>query len=227
MDIDFFGNGLCIHCNLAKNELLEFANFNSSTEYMWKKRDETLQKDVAKILDGYDLKHHDEIVESYSWDLHLNQSKYPSIHRESIIITIYNFLENQLNTLCGILSKCIESNLKLKDLRGQGTERALNFLTKVVSFEFNDVGKERAYISNVNKLRNQIVHNGGLLPVNESDSLIKFISQNDHLSGQAGQGVNIHSEFITELIDILLSFFGKLDIEVQNFIQSKISSNDI
>lgn len=221
MGIDFFGNGLCIHCHLAKNELLEFAHFNSSTESMWKDRDETLQKDVAKILDGYALEHHNEIVESYSWELHLNQSKYPSIHRESIIITIYNFLESQLNTLCGILSKCIDNNLKLKDLRGQGTERALNYLTKVVTFEFDNIGKERSYISNVNKLRNQIVHNGGLLPVNENDHLNTFVSQNAQLSGMAGHRVNIHSEFITELIDILLSFFNKLDLEVQSFIQSK------
>lgn len=220
MGVDFFENGLCLHCNLAKHELMDFKHFDVETEKNWKKNDTKLQKEIEVILDKYPQEHHEDIIQSYSWDLYINQSKFPSIHRESLVITMYNFFEDQLNRLCEIFAESIECRLKLKDLHGQGIERAFLFLTKAVGIDFSTMGKEWPYIKSVNSLRNQIVHNGGILPSEVDNKLNQFVEKNTHLSGSAGNSVQLHDGFIQELITIQIEFFDKLDNEVQKFIQN-------
>jgi len=218
MEVDFFANGLCLHCHLAQNELINFISFNDETENSWKKKDEKLQEKLDEILSKYPKEHHRDIIEIYSWELHLNQTKYPSIHRESLVITIYNFFEDQLNLLCAIFSECVNSNIKLKDLKGQGIERGLLYLSKVASIDLSGMGRELPYIKNVNALRNQIVHNGAFLPENPEHKVNKFVSQNPNLSGEASGAIYLRPGFIDEMIKVLIDFFEKLGNEVQAFI---------
>lgn len=218
--VDFFGNGLCIHCHLANNELLDFSSFNKKTELSWKEKEDTLQEELSEILKKYPEKSHDDIIESYSWDLHLNQYKYLSFHRESLIITIFNFVEHQLNSLCKIFYESIDSPLKLNDIHGQGVERALLFLTKVVNVDFSRFGSELPVIKGVNQVRNIIVHNGGRLPSDANSKVNKFISTSNQLSGSPGRGINVHPEFIDYFIGVLTAFFDKLDNEVQLHIRA-------
>lgn len=218
--VDFFGNGLCIHCHLAKNELMAFAYFNEKTESLWKQKDDTLQDELNEILKKYPEKSHDDIVESYSWDLHLNQYKYPRLHRESLIITIFNFLEYQLTSLCKIFHESVDSDLKLKDLHGKGVERALLFLFKVARINESAFGSELPVIKGVNQVRNVIVHNGGQLPDDQGSKVNKFVSKTEHISGIEGENIIIHSDFIGFFIEVLLAFFEKLEHEVQKHIQA-------
>ncbi|SFH69231.1 hypothetical protein SAMN05444507_102226 [Pseudomonas syringae] len=217
--VDFFENGLCIHCHLARNELIEFLTFNEQTEESWRARDSNLQKELGEILDRYPESNHKDIIDSYAWDLHLNQSKYPDLHRESLLITIFNFLEHQLNHLCKILYDSIESNLKLNEIYGQGVERALLFLTKIAKIDLSSFGSELPEIKGVNLVRNAIVHNGGLLPEDENSKINRFIAGSDCLSGVESGYINIQTDFIASFISILIAFFDKLDVEIQKHIQ--------
>lgn len=218
--IDFFENGLCAHCHMAKGELIEFNQFHNETEAYWAKRDHELQNEISDHLEEHPEERHDDIIESHSWELHKSQYKYPSIHRESLVITIYNFLEDQLTELCEIISEGIASKIKLKDLSDKGVERALKYLTKVGGLDLSKVGRELPYIKSVNQLRNQIVHNGGYLPDDPSHKLNEFVSRTSTLSGNPGGHISLSPDFIGEFIGILTEFFEKLDHEVQSFIQS-------
>lgn len=218
--VDFFANGLCIHCHLAKNELIDFAQFNHEVEESWKEKDSRLQEEVGQLLEKYPEKHHEDIVDTYSWELHLNQSKYPGLHRESLVITIFNFLEHQLNNLCSIFYESVDSKLKLNDLNGSGVERALLYLTKVVKIDFSKFGYELPTIKGVNLVRNWIVHNGGGLPDDPRSKVNKFVQSSEYLLGVEGGSVKIRPEFIDSFLKVLESFFEKLDLEVQRYIQS-------
>jgi len=120
--------------------------------------------------------------------------------------------------LCEIFSECVNSNIKLKDLKGKGIERALLYLSKVPSIDLSGMGRELPYIKNVNALRNQIVHNGAFLPENSEHKATKFVPQNPNLSGEAGGKISLHLGFIGEMIKVLIDFFEKLGNEVQTFI---------
>ena len=217
---EFFVSGLCFHCNMAEKELRYFLQFNHESEKAWNDKDQELQSHIDSILEKFPDHDHSEIIESYGWDLHVNQFKYPNIHRESTVLTIFSFLEKELNNLCDILSRFIDSDLKFKDLSGQGVERALLYLRKVIKFKFATSSKEISYIRGFNQVRNHIVHNGGELPENQSHKLNKFIQSNKNITGNPGGSLTILNSFIPELIEILISFFNKLDGDVQGFIQT-------
>ncbi|GMR17671.1 MAG: hypothetical protein BMS9Abin33_0064 [Gammaproteobacteria bacterium] len=219
LKVDFFANGLCFHCNMAQRELQEYLQFHSETESAWGEKNNDLQSNLNEILNKYPEEHHQDIVESYSWELHQNQYKFPNMHRESLIITIYNFLESELNQLCGIIAESIDRKIRLKDLHGKGINRALLYLSKVAEFEMSKMGSELPYIKNVNLLRNQIVHSGGVLPDNADHELNIFVMQNLNLSGQPGHSVTLDSEFIGEFIERLIAFFNRLDEEIQLFMK--------
>jgi len=226
LGVKFFINGLCLHCHLAQDELKNFEHFHSETESAWKRKDDNLQSELDKTFERYPKEHHQDILESHSWELHLNQYKYPSMHRESILITLYNFLENQLNQLCKTISESIDGDIKLKDLYGQGISRALLYLSKVAQFDLSKMGRELPNIKSVNLLRNQIVHNGGTLPEKSTHKLNEFISQQANLAGNPGDAIKIRAEFINEFIDTLIHFFKKLDIEVQRFMSDAIAKDN-
>ena len=219
MTVDFFENGLCFYCHLAKNELWTYKKFHHETENSWQKKDETLQSELQSILEKYPDADHDEIVESHGWDLHLNQIKYPDIHRTALVVAIYIFIEDQLNGLCHTLQESIATRLRLRDINGKGVERAFLFLSKVIGFDLSRISS-KAFVSNVNKLRNRIVHAGGILPDDPKDSLNKFAVRTNGLWGNPGGRVNIASEFIEDLIGQLVIFFDEIDMQVQEFISN-------
>lgn len=217
--VDFFANGLLFHCDMAERELQEYLQFHSETESAWSEKNNELQSNINGILKKYPEEHHQDIVESRAWELHQNQYKFPKMHRESLIITIYNFLESELNQLCEIIAESIDSKIRLKNLHGKGINRALLYLSKVAEFEMSKMGSEISYIKKVNLLRNQIVHSGGVLPEDTDHKLNIFVTQNLNLSGQPGQSVSLSSEFIGEFIEGLIVFFSKLDEEIKVFMK--------
>ncbi|CTP89316.1 hypothetical protein [Xanthomonas graminis] len=218
--VDFFGNGLCTHCHLARRELTEFRIFNEASEAAWGNRDKQLQEHLDSILVKYPQSSHDEIVESYGWDLHVNQVKYPSIHRHSIILTVFSFLEHELNSLCYILSESVNSEVSLKDLKDQGVERAFLYLRKIAGFELNRMSSELAYIRALNSVRNHIVHNGGALPQEVKHKANVFVDSHPYLDGEPGRSLRVRGEFVPSMIEILMAFFEQLEVQVQGHIQA-------
>lgn len=215
--VDFFENGLCLSCHLAKDELADLLLFHTLSENAWEKKDAALQRELEEILAKYPEADHDAIIDSHGWELHLNQMKFPGIHRESILITIYNYFESELNDICRIISDSIDSPLKLRDLHGKGIERAQLYLSKVAGFDFSYFSPELPYLKKVNLLRNQVVHNGGRLPEGANQELNVFVQSNNNLTGSPGDMVGLRSEFVEEFIKNLEGFFGKLEVEVKLF----------
>lgn len=216
MKVDFFENGLCFYCDLAQRELQEFADFHFRTETLWRREDEILQEEIEGILEKYPKANQEDIVDSYAWDLHLNQYKYPDIHRSTLVISIYIFIEDQLNGLCETLATSMSTPLKLTDLSGQGIERACLFLSKVARFDLGGVSG-LSFVKEVNRLRNKMVHAGGILSADSNDRLNKFVQSTAGLRGEPGRRVHIDQDFITHFIAELVRFFDELDIEVQKF----------
>lgn len=219
MKVNFFANGLSSACHLAQNDLIEFRIYHQEVEKIWSQKNEELQEKVSKELEQAPEEHHEDIFHNNSWELHLAQYKYPSIHRESLVLTIYNFLEDQLNDLCETLAESIEHQVRLKDLNGRGTERAKLYLSRVAGFDLSKFGAEMGHINSVNQLRNQIVHSGSTLPEKADDRLNRFVEKSPFLSGNPGERVAIDAGFVEELTEVLQRFFQALDGEVQSYIQ--------
>lgn len=216
--VDFFSNGLIIHSHIALMELTSFSEYHNQAESSWKKKDEVIQEKLSDELSRFPEEHHDDIIDSYSWNLHVNQYKYPGIHRKSLVITLHSFVEEQLNNLCGIFSEFTQSNIKLKNLHGQGIERSHLYLTKVACIDLSSVNNEWSYIQKINYLRNILIHNGSSLPEERNHKVNVFVNENINLNGVPGKEVTIYSGLVDEYIEVLNRFFWGLDRELQKFV---------
>ncbi|MFQ5962882.1 MAG: hypothetical protein ACE5KZ_01195 [Candidatus Scalinduaceae bacterium] len=200
------------------NDLHDYRQFYTEVEKLFEKNDEKLQAHITEKLKEIPENNHDRFIESYTYDLHKNQFMFPSMHRGSMFITLYNFLEHHLNLLCSQIGDELKSNICIRDLKGSGIERALLFLKKIPEFKFDRINKELSFIKNTNRLRNCVVHNGSVLPENESDKINKFVKAQESLSGNPGDIVIFRSEFISAYIEILQAFFKEIENEIQRFL---------
>lgn len=218
--VDFFENGLCYHCHLVKNELAVFRDYHCATEALWQRADKELQAQIDEILARHPESDHDDLIESHGWELHLNQSRYPDLHRDALVVSICAYIEDQLNGLCRILEESLKSKIGIRDLEGKGVSRALTFLSKVALFDL-EKSKTRAFVVNTYNLRNVLVHRGGTLYELSSDNkgLSKFVSENDGLTGKPGQKVRIDSSFVQTLLGKLEHFFDEIDDQVKKFMK--------
>ena len=218
--VDFFENGLCMHCHLARQQLVEFERFNEISELAWENEDKQLQHQLDAQLRNIPETDHEEVVQSHGWELHVNQIKYPSIHRESLILTVFSFLEDELNSLCEVMAQSLEGSVELGDLKGKGIERALLYLRKIAGFDFTTMSNEISFLRGVNQVRNHIVHNGGRLPADPNHKVNQFVKSQMHVSGLPGKSLVIHKGFAPELMQLILALFDKLEAQVNTHISN-------
>jgi len=213
--MDLFANGTFFHCHIAQQELTRFSSFHSQTESFWREQEEKLHKDYERKIHDSPENSHEEVFHKYVWEQY--QTLTPEFHRESLLISLYNFLENQMNTLCEKLAVSVDSRIELKDLNGKGVERAKLYLTKMVGIDFNRFGEEWGYIQDINKLRNCIVHNGGKISSAPNNKLHEVIRKNSKLTKTETGYLSVGSDLIDDFIATLLKFFEKMEAEVERY----------
>ena len=85
----------------------------------------------------------------------------------SLLLTMVSLLEEAVNTLCRIYHNVYQIEKELKDINGNGLERAATYIKQEVKIEgFKSDRWE--YITAIRDARNMIVHNGGRV-VKEKD----------------------------------------------------------
>jgi hypothetical protein len=199
------------------NDLNGYLEFSAAVEKLFEDRDADLQRHITEIAEQIPEHEHDELIDSYGWDLNQNQTLFPSMHRESMFITLYNFLEHNLNAICIEIGKELKSSVQLKHLHGAGLERALLFLKLVPGFQFKDIEKEISFIKNTNKLRNRVVHNGGILPDKEDEIVNRFVKSQPSLSGVPGGSIHFSDSFTPLFVENLQALFKGIGNEMQRF----------
>lgn len=70
------------------------------------------------MLETSDKDFLEDIINSFSQDVHDIGEIYPSIHRKSMVIALYNFLEHQIKTLCIEVNKLFPADMSDTYLRG-------------------------------------------------------------------------------------------------------------
>jgi hypothetical protein len=132
-----------------------------------------------------------------------------------MFITLYNVLEHNINAICIEIGKELKSTVQLKHLHGSGLERAFLFLKLVPGFEFKDINEEMSFIRNANKLRNVVVHNGGVLPSDENEKVNLFVQSQPSLSGMPENPVQFDRSFTSLFVEKLQALFREIGNEMQ------------
>ncbi len=165
MKVDFVPLRLKNQRVYARMDLGILKAYHLESELIWTEKKEETQRCMDEIPEACSAEDQENILEDYAWSLSNYESNFVNTHRKSLLITIFSYFETVLNQICDDVSKSIiGNNLKPKHLKGTGIIRSHLYLIKVAKFDWTHLGNDWNYIQNVRKLRNNIVHNGGLLP---------------------------------------------------------------
>ncbi len=210
----------------AIQDLSLYLQFSSEVEALLEKKDIDLQDYIESQLKQIPEVNHGDFVENYGWDLHQYQMLFPSMHRQSMFITLYNFLEHQLNETCRGIGDELESRLRLRDLRGSGIERAFLFLKLVPEFQFEKINEALSFIKNANRLRNIVVHNGGILPSEEDEEVNRFVIAQASLYGGPGREIVFRKEFVPLFTENVRTLFREIESEMQRWMDEHWRKDD-
>jgi predicted nucleic acid-binding protein len=167
--------------------------------------DKAMERVVEKI-DPEDWRYyHAEIYAQYDEV----ETDLPSVLRSSIFVHVYSVLENILNELCLIHKNKKQLGLSLSDLRHEGIARAKIYLTKVSGSSCNEASKEWGEIVKINRIRNVLVHNAGLLVKGKHpnfEEIKQYIESASGLTLSSAGKISVGPEYVPRVIEIFTQY---------------------
>lgn len=189
----------------------------NSTIKNYHKKKETLileenpEYGYAKIISIYSG------LDNETWDIDgIFLEHFPTLQRSSALITLFSFLEHELDKLCLLFQKTKSLRLELKDINGKGIERSTNYLEKVAGIKTLKNSIEWEKINDTRKIRNIFVHNNGKLfdiKGNISSEKFKLVEKAKFLSGESE--INIKEGFLEDTLETFDSYFKLIDKSIQ------------
>lgn len=152
-------------------------------------------------------------LEDDMWDLGtVFEDYFPNLQRGSAAVTLFAFLENELNNLCHLLHKIDGTKVSLKDLYGDGVERASNYLELVAGVDPQKNTPSWQEIKGIQLFRNSWVHAVGRLPKKtpgEKTKLAQYIEKTPLLE-LAGRDIKIKQGYIGHMLGTFDEYFQML-----------------
>lgn len=167
---------------------------------LYKKRLDIAMKGVIENIDREDWRYH--YAEIYS-EYDEVETDLPTVLRSSVLVHVYAVLESILNDLCAIHKDKKNLGLSLSDLKHDGIARAKVYLTKVSESSCNEASKDWSDILKINKVRNVLVHNAGVLVKEKHpnyDELKKYINSVPGLDLESAGKISIGPEYVPMVI---------------------------
>ncbi len=156
LDFDFFLG----HCTFIKSVL------NNEQEILSEKFNEALGKIAENQKERF--YGHFETEQYYIGNL------FPSIQWSAMFVVAFNLFEKTINDICQVVKAISGYTTGLKDVSGQGIERAKAYLSKIhrITIPFSNNEWER--INTLSKLRNVLSHTSGELDLTQKHHLNVF-----------------------------------------------------
>ncbi|PNQ79325.1 hypothetical protein [Paenibacillus sp. F4] len=145
--------------------------------------------------------------------------EFPQILRNSLLVSLYAFFENQLALICDYYKQQKNIVISVADLKGAGIERAKNYMKKVIQSNFPETTDEWKTIKNCALVRNCIVHCGGDVELfSRTIDLRKSINRlGKSIFETERNKIYICKEFISEIIIAMEKILTDLHIDLKKF----------
>lgn len=144
----------------------------------------------------------------------------------SIFISAYAFFEHHLLNLSSVIEEKSDNKIKLNNISGKGVFKYRDYLFLVGGFQAADPKREEwLAVDNFNKIRNLIVHNGGIMLKDTSQKLeqhqcYSFLKKhNVSMAGLLGHIRIRQIEFIQSFIDAAILISGNIISEINSRLQ--------
>lgn len=162
-------------------------------------------------------------LNSETWDLDSIFTEHlPNLQRRSALITLFGFLEDELNKLCFIYKETENFSVQLKDMTGKGIDKSILYLEKVAGLP---IKKDAIWknLTDIQKIRNIIVHHDGRLYNIEGVLQVveaKIVQSNPLLSGDRDIII------LKGYLQFVLKCFGEIFTHIDELIQKAYEGKD-
>ncbi|MBI6703051.1 hypothetical protein [Pseudomonas viridiflava] len=153
--------------------------------------------------------HEDDSDHDYRDSDDLREIEFISLrmHRYSIILASYAYLENSMSKLCKEYYTSMELPLEPSEIKGEGITKFRTYLEKLAKIELQTVNKQWSSLSALNTIRNCIIHaDGDAQLLNNPTKLIKIIENQESLSFIEEHLIMMDESYIHSTIDTIESF---------------------
>ncbi|WP_169432022.1 hypothetical protein [Dickeya dadantii] len=124
----------------------------------------------------------------------------PNIFNKSALVSLYSCLEHNLNDYCNICQKIAKTNISVSDFNGDGIHKAKRYLTKLMDIDFG-LSQEWQFMTDLNKVRNCVVHaNGDIKKMNSTETLKTIIDKTPTLSLNNESNIIISLDYLNDTI---------------------------
>jgi len=147
-----------------------------------------------------------------SWDLkEIFEEYFPSIQRRSALLTVWGFLEHELDKLCLLYQSEKGFRLAFSDLSGKGVDRSTGYLEKVAGLEGLKASQEWADIKTLQRIRNVIAHDDGKLRDHQGQPKNGIIGDMKTVGFLSGDDEIVLAEgFLSKVVDACHSYFKRI-----------------
>jgi len=191
-------------------------SYTEEMEYNIVRNIESFKNRTDEETSGYS----DDELEYY-WDYHIDEfyeikSVYPSILRYTIVVSVISTLEQ---TLVRIFNTEFKRNPYSRHFKTyhENTFIALSeYFKHEMKICIPKYNPEWKFILNLNKIRNNIVHNNGRVYDDNNKLLLnKIIKNTPHITISDSEEIIIEKEFTDLMIDTILKFLKELFYEIK------------
>jgi hypothetical protein len=180
-----------------------------------------IEKQAAESIDGYKTKRsengHRGLDES-SWQLNeIFEEYFPSLQRRSALLTVWGFLEHELDALCVLYQSEKGFRLSFSDVSGKGIDRSTLYLEKVAGLEGLKASREWDDLKRLQRIRNVIAHDDGKLQDHQGkrkDGVLRDMEKVGFLSGD--REMILAEGFLSKVVDTCNAFFRRIADSVED-----------
>lgn len=222
--IDFFGTRLAHICHFAVVDLRDYQAYDTYSENNLRSSSKSISDELTELIEKNDEQYHEDYIDSFAQDFHELGNIYPALHRKAMLITLYNFFEHQMKTLCDDINKLLPVNKSEEYLKSVDIKEYRKFLTREGKFDINQGGKLWNLwedILTVQQIRHALVHSEGEIEKKRAkwQPDIESYCKRKKIIRLNSNRIIIDQGYVGDLITNLIEFFGLLDFQVSTFIR--------
>ncbi|MCU2407272.1 hypothetical protein N8T09_22230 [Enterobacter hormaechei subsp. xiangfangensis] len=222
--IDFFGTTLFHLCHFTTLDLHNYAAYNKYSENNIENSNDKLCDEINKRLKKNGEEYHEDIIDSYSQEIQEFSDIYPPMHRKAMVITLYNFFEHQIKTLCAEINMLLPQDMSAKyKFNDVSIKKYRQFLRCEAYFDIhqgNLLWQRWEDMLKVAQIRHVLVHSEGEIEKHRAERLADIENYCKQKKGISliRHRITIDAGYVAGLIAELISLFDLLDRQVNAFI---------
>ncbi|EFB3463861.1 hypothetical protein AB9E44_21560 [Escherichia coli] len=223
--IDFWGTTLYHLCQFTLLDLNKYAAYNNYAENNIEESNKRLCEEIEQRIKKSDKKYHEDIIDDYHQEMQEFGDIYPPMHRKAMVITLYDFFERQIKTLCTEINKLLPKDVSEEYSFSKACiKNYRKFLRREAGFDINqgnNLWKRWEDMLKVEQIRHVLVHSEGEIENHRAERLADIKS---YCNRKENIRLNKHKIIIDEgyvagLITELISLFELLGKQVNLFIR--------